>query len=172
MLFWARTSQTANCSRTSGHSSHASATRSRRTTFSLPLSLPLGQVVWCEKELALTVTRGLNGNRVTALPMRLEAVTTPSFLTDVLYAVETTSRRSATSPGKRVAVAVKTRVNTGTTDANPGLRRDKAGDQGCQWLLVSAMRRGALFLDRCKRSASIRLPRRCHRVPPKGAGGG
>jgi hypothetical protein len=52
----------------------------------LPLSLPLGQVVWCEKELALTVTRGLNGNRVTALPMRLEAVTTPSFLTDVLYA--------------------------------------------------------------------------------------
>jgi hypothetical protein len=41
---------------------------------------------WCQKELALAVTRGINEKRVTVLPIRLGDVTMPSFLTDVLYA--------------------------------------------------------------------------------------
>lgn len=41
---------------------------------------------WCQKELALAVTRGINEKRVTVLPIRLGDVEMPSFLTDVLYA--------------------------------------------------------------------------------------
>ena len=41
---------------------------------------------WCQKELSLAVTHGVNEKRVNVLPIRLEEVAMPAFLQDVLYA--------------------------------------------------------------------------------------
>ena len=43
------------------------------------------QSEWCQKELSLAATRGLNNGRASILPIRLGDVTMPSFLTDLLY---------------------------------------------------------------------------------------
>lgn len=40
---------------------------------------------WCQKELEIATTRGINEKRVTVLPIRLGGVDMPSFLTDIIY---------------------------------------------------------------------------------------
>jgi hypothetical protein len=83
---------------------------------------------WCQKELELAVTRGINEKRVTVLPIRLADVEMPSFLTDVLYAegddpatiasdlaraVETHLKRA----GVETAIVPEERVTEGKTTA-------------------------------------------------------
>lgn len=41
---------------------------------------------WCQKELALAITQGINEKRVVVLPVRLGSVTMPSVLADLYYA--------------------------------------------------------------------------------------
>jgi hypothetical protein len=40
---------------------------------------------WCEKELSLAVTHGIQSKQVKILPVRLDAVTLPSFMVDTLW---------------------------------------------------------------------------------------
>jgi hypothetical protein len=40
---------------------------------------------WCEKELSLAVTQGIQSKQVKVLPVRLDEVTLPSFLADTLW---------------------------------------------------------------------------------------
>lgn len=40
---------------------------------------------WCEKELALAVTQGIQSKQVKVLPVRLDGVTPPSFMADTLW---------------------------------------------------------------------------------------
>ncbi len=40
---------------------------------------------WCEKELSLAVTHGIQSKQVKVLPVRLDEVTLPSFLVDTLW---------------------------------------------------------------------------------------
>jgi hypothetical protein len=60
---------------------------------------------WCGKELSLAVTQGIQSKQVKVLPVRLDEVALPSFLTDTLW-VET-GRSECTAVAAELATAIE-----------------------------------------------------------------
>ena len=59
---------------------------------------------WCQTELRLAATRGVNENRAVILPVRIGEVTMPSFLADALYAPSTDAAALADAIVKAIDV--------------------------------------------------------------------